>query len=108
MPLCCFCQEIPGHFFQHDPKLERKLSQIERIGHLPIPYLQNSAANGCPLCKILASGIGGGDLPPEIRGTSGTNLRLALIDPHQAFDVCVGFDDYNHVFYYHIPPILSK
>lgn len=31
----------------------------------------------------------------------------AYVALHQAFDVGVGFDDYNHVFYDNIPPLLS-
>lgn len=107
MSLCWFCQEIPDHFFQPNPNHKSNPLKTLKISHLPIYYLQNSAASGCPLCKILASGSGG-DLPLEIQATHPTHLRLAMIDPHQAFDVCVDIDDYKHVFYYHIPPSFSE
>lgn len=35
-------------------------------------------------------------------------LICAYVALHQAFDVGVGFDDYNHVFYDNIPPLPSK
>ena len=110
MSLCWVCQEIPDYFFQPSPNPESNPLKTLKIPHLPIYYLQNSAASGCPLCKILASGIDvhAGDLPLEIQATRQTHLRLAMIDPHQAFDVCVDMDDYNRVFYYHIPPSFSK
>lgn len=113
MTLCWFCQEIPDHFSKPNPDPEVDSLQYaldHAIPHLPIPYLQNSAASGCSLCKILASGIDerARHLPLTSQATSLTNLRLAMIDPNQAFDVCVGFDDYNHVFYYHIPSSFSK
>lgn len=107
MSLCLGCQEIPDDFFRPSPNPESNPLKTLKIPHLPIYDLQKSAASRCPLCKILASGSGG-DLPLEIQATHPTHLRLAMIGPHQAFDVCVDMDDYNRVFYYHVPPSFSK
>ena len=56
----------------------------------------------------LASDIDAHVFPLEIQATQSTDLDLAMTDPHQAFNVCVSIDDYNHVLYYHIPPPFSE
>lgn len=112
MSLCDYCQAIPAHFFQfkNGPGTSIKSLLDHTVPHRPILFLRISADSGCPLCKILVSGIKdhADDLPLHTLLTRRTNLRLAMIDSHQAFSVCVDLDDYNHVFYYHIPPSFSE
>lgn len=78
------------------------------VPHLPLDILRISAKAGCPLCRILAHGIQSYFLPPEIQADGWTNIRPALIDLHQAFQVCVDMDDVNHVFYFHVPSSFRK
>ena len=106
MTLCPFCEEIPDTLFGSKPEYANSVLRSS-IPHVPILWLKNSASLGCPLCKVLASGIGGGDfLTPEEQATIPTNLRLASIDAEQGLNICVGLDDINHVFYYFVPPNL--
>ena len=76
--------------------------------HLPIDSLRQSAVLGCRLCRILAAGIESAYaddlLSPEIRACQPTQLERAKIDPEQGFDLCIGVDDINHVFFYYVPP----
>lgn len=112
MSLCPFCRAIPDHFFQPDLALLSKVPEYsfkDGITHLPIPYMETSARNGCPLCAIMLTGNGARtSLDPESLASERTTLRWAMIDPERAFRVCVGFDDYNHVFYYQVPSPFGK
>ena len=85
--------------------------RFECASCLPIDSLRQSAVSGCPLCRVLAAGIelayADDLLSPEIRACQPTRLERAKIDPEQGFDLCIGVDDINHVFFYFVLPSFS-
>ena len=105
MALCIVCQGIPTNFF--DPVPPHFFSPRDRVfhyHHCTPSALRQSAANGCPMCKILACRLNDHGLPQECKDREPLTMKRANIDSQQAFGLWMGVDDISHNFFFVFPP----
>lgn len=100
MTLCTFCKGIPTDFFT----LHQSDRHFHYRHHMP-SALRQSAAKGCPMCKILSCQLEDDWLPQEDRDTT---MKRAIIDPEQGFGLWMGPDDISHNFFSIVPPTYRR
>ena len=105
MALCTICKGIPTHFF--DPLPPDFFSPSDRLFHYrhhTPSGLRQSAAKGCPMCKILACQLKDHWLSQEIKDNQRLTMKRAIIDSVQGFSLWMGHDDVSHNCFYVAPP----
>ncbi|EUC36784.1 hypothetical protein COCCADRAFT_33950 [Bipolaris zeicola 26-R-13] len=99
-PSCKTFQKISGDFFS---------TRYDNDYSHPIPLTsvaqaRNCASWGCPFCTILMANADPSFYPEEFLYTHDMNLRRAMVDPEQAFQLFIGNADVSHTFFYRVPP----
>lgn len=105
MALCTICNGIPIHFFGPLPPDFSSLSdRFFHYHHHTLSALRQSAANGCPLCRILESQLKHYPLCQETKDEERLTMKRAIDDPEQAFGLWRDYDEISHNIFYHVPP----
>ena len=108
MALCTVCKGIPTNFFALFTPLTPNFSGISdrslfHYEHHTPSALRQSAANGCPMCKILECQLNDHWLSRESKDKERLTMKREMFDP-EAFGLWMGDDEISHSFYYLMSP----
>ncbi len=104
MALCTVCKGIPTNFFGPlPPNFFSPSDRLFHYRHHTPSALRQSAANGCPMCKILECQLNDHWLSQEAKDKERLTMKRAIIDPEQAFGLWLGHDDISHNCFYLVP-----
>ena len=103
--LCATCLSIDPEFFSS--KYEGHLNYFDgqQLMHSSYSELENSARNGCPLCRILIGTQEDSllDWGEEVRDTQAIYLRRCEEFSERMVAACHGYEEKNYVYFSCIP-----
>ena len=105
MALCTVRHGIPPYFFGPLSPNFRSLSDRSfNYRHHSLSALRQSAANGCPVCKILEFQLKDYPIPQEMKDKERLTMKRALNDPEQALGLWRGREKISHNMFFVVPP----
>ena len=109
MALCTVCKGIPTNFFGPlPPNFFSPSDRLFHYRHHTPSALRQSAAKGCPMCKILGCQLNDHWLSQETKDKEPLTMKRAIIDPEQGFGLWIGDDDISHNCFFVVPPKYRK